>query len=414
MISYKTLISDLLTQVDTLLIDYVQHGYEALADYLAAPLGAAIVLFFVCYGVSISQGWIKGSVAGLTYSFFKIGVIYFLAMNWGDFSFYVYDLFYKGASEIGAVLLKASPIHFSVSEELDINSALQTVLDEIWKIAQWIFNKGGLNNPGSWIGGILVGLIGIFLIGLALLEIIIAKCMLSILFVIAPLFIAFTLFEVTETFFDRWIGACVGYSALMILISASLGIVLSLDYWIIDDMYTAQAEKTTWLDTGTVILVTWVCIGIIKRIAFLAMSIGGTVSTISGDEMLAGAVGTLLNPSRENSGSSRSRGSNDSGNKSQNRTSSENGSTTRSSSSAVNPTVNDRSRFIDGRSHQDSDHDYSKPDSPTKPDNPVRPDHHTPSDGRRSPDNHPKVTRQRTHSHSASKQKIKKEFTDYD
>jgi len=76
-----TLISDLLIQVDALLVDYAQHGYESLVDYLAAPLGAAIVLFFVFYGVSISQGWIKGSVSGLTHSLFKIGVIYFLAMN---------------------------------------------------------------------------------------------------------------------------------------------------------------------------------------------------------------------------------------------------------------------------------------------------------------------------------------------
>ena len=410
MISYKNLISDLLSQVDALLNDYVQHGYQAMVDYLAAPLGAAIVLFFVCYGVTISQGWIKGSVAGLTHSLFKIGVIYFIAMNWGNFSFYVYDLFYKGASEIGAVLLNASPINFATSGELNINSALQTVLNEIWEIAQWIFDGGGISNPGPWIGGVLVGLIGIFLVGLALLEIVIAKCMLSILFVIAPLFIAFTLFEVTETFFDKWLGACVGYASLMILVSASLGIVLSLDYWILNDMYAQQANKVTWIDTGTVILVTWVCIGIIKRIALLAMTIGGTASTISGNEMLAGAVGTLLNPSRENNSPSRSRNNSDSSNKSQNQKSNSGGGSAKgssSSSSASNPTVNDRSRFVDGRSSHDSDR------SPSKPENPSRPDHRTMPD-REPSDNHSKVIRQRSHSSNTSRKKVKNEFEDYD
>lgn len=321
-------------------------------------------------------------MSGLTHSLFKIGVIYFLAMNWGNFSFYVYDLFYKGSSEIGAILLKASPIHFSTSEELDINSALQTVLNEIWDIAQWIFKRGGIGSPGLWIGGVCVGLVGVFLVGLALLEIIIAKCMLSILFVIAPLFIAFTLFEVTSAFFDRWLGACVGYASLMILISASLGIVLSLDYWIVNDMHTNHPTDITWINTGTVILVTWVCIGIIKRIAVLAMSIGGSVSTISANEMLAGTVGTLLNPSRGNGSSSKYRGSDGPSGQSKNQRSREGGS----SSSASNPTVNDRSRFVDGRNHQDSDHHHSHRDHPNKPDAPVRPDrpdHFTP------PDNHP-------------------------
>lgn len=420
MISYANLINDLLSQVDTLLVDYVQNGYETLADYLAAPLGAAIVLFFVCYGVSISQGWIKGSVAGLTHSLFKIGVIYFLAMNWGNFSFYVYDLFYKGASEIGAVLLKASPIHFSTSEDLTINSALQTVLSEIWEIAQWIFDKGGITDPGPWLGGVLVGLIGFILVGFALLEIVIAKCMLSILFVIAPLFIAFTLFETTETFFDRWLGACVSYSTLMILISASLGVVLSIDYWIVNDMHAVEAKEVTWIDTGAVILVTWVCIGIIKRISLLALSIGGTVSTISGEEMFAGSVGALLNPSRESNNSPNSRGGtkSSSGNNRQSRSSSEGRSHT--GSSAINPAINDRSRFVDGRSdnHAGEQHHSSRSNYPTQSENSVKPDYSTKpnnytSSDRGRFDSQSKNNLRRLHSHSVSKAKNKNEFEDY-
>ena len=294
MISYKTVVDDILTQVDTLLTNYVQYGYKGLVDYLEAPLGVAIVLFFVCYGVSISQGWIKGYISSMTRSLFKIGVIYFVGMNWGNFSAYIYDLFYKGSSEIGAAILTASPIQFTSTGAVGVNGALQLVLVEVWEIAQWIFDKGGALNPGPWFGGVLLGLVGLFLVGVALLEIVIAKCMLSILFVTAPLFIGFTLFEPTQTFFDRWLGACVGYSSLLIFVCAGLGIVISLDQWILVGMYADQAVHVKWIDTGTAILVTWVCIGIIKRIAALAMSIGGTVTTISADEMIAGSVGGML------------------------------------------------------------------------------------------------------------------------
>ena len=291
MSSYATLVNDLLEKVDEILKNFVQEGYQGMVDYLAAPLGAAIVLFFVCYGVSISQGWIKGSVSGLSRSIFKVGVIYFLGMNWGNFSFYVNDLIYKGASEIGSVLLTVSPIQFTSTSALGINGALQAVLIEIWEVAQDIFDTGGISNPVPLIEGVLIGAAGLIFIGLALLEIVIAKCMLSILFVTAPLFIAFTLFEATQSFFDRWLGACVGYALLMIFISAGLGIVISLDQWILAEEYLKQMK---WVNIGAAILVTWVCIGIIKRISVLAMSIGGTVTTMSIDENIGGSVGGML------------------------------------------------------------------------------------------------------------------------
>jgi type IV secretion system protein VirB6 len=292
--NYATLVYDILDKVDDILKEFVYDGYQGLVDYLEEPLGVAIALFFVCYGMAVSQGWIKGSVSGLTRSIFKIGVIYFLGMNWSHFSLYVYDLFYKGASEIGSAILTASPIQWTSTGGAGVNGGLQYVLIEIWKIAQWIFDNGGITNPGPWLGGVLIGLVGLFLVGIALLEIVIAKCMLSILFVTAPLFIAFTLFEPTQTFFDRWLGACVGYACLMIFICSGLGIVIALDQWILEEIYRSGAKNMTWIDTGTAILVTWVCIGIIKRIAALAMTIGGTVTTISADEMIAGSVGGTL------------------------------------------------------------------------------------------------------------------------
>lgn len=421
MSSYNTIVSDLLSKVDGVLEDFVYHGYQGLVDYLEVPLGAAIVLFFVIYGISISQGWIKGSVSGLTHSVFKIGVIYFIGMNWSHFSMYVYDLFYKVSSEIGAALLTSLNFDFSYNNESGINAGLQIVLSEIWTAAQTIFNAGGITNPGPWIGGILIGLIGLFFVGFALLEIIIAKCMLSILLVTAPLFIAFTLFESTQSFFDRWLGANVTYASLMIFISATLGIVITLDHWILADYFGSSLKKMTWIDTATAILVTWVCIGIIKRVAVLAMNIGGSVSTISANEMLAGTVGTFLNPSRGNGSSSKYRGSDGSAGQSKNQRSKESGSY----SKPINPAVNDRSRFVDGRNHQDPDHHHSHTGYPNKPDNPVRPDrpdHYRPSDNHpitpdhNSPSHNHKENQGRSQagrSNNHTVKKRKKEFEDY-
>ena len=291
---YTTLIEELLTEVDLLLNEYVTKGYEALAGYLEVPLGVAIVFFFVCYGVGLTQGWIKGSVSGMTKSLFKIGMIYYLGMNWGHFSEYVSALFYDAAGHIGDVLVNASPIPLPTLGGTGINGALQSILIELMKISQWILDSGSWRNWVPLIEGCAIGAVGIFLVMFAVLEIVIAKCMLSILFVTAPLFIAFTLFKTTHAFFDRWLGACVGYAMLMIFVCAGLGIVVALDQWALADMYLNKAFNVKTIDAGVLILVSLVCLGILKRVAGLAMNIGGSVTTMSGGEMFAGAVGGAL------------------------------------------------------------------------------------------------------------------------
>lgn len=291
MASYSLLIEQVLTEVDLILKSYVYEGYQALTSYLEVPLGLLIVLFYVVYGISITQGWTKGSVSGFVKSVFKVGLIYYFGMNWGHFSDYVVSLFYEAAGHIGDVLVMASPVPLPDIDGAGINAALQTVFSELMQIGQWLIDKGGLSNWGPLFGGLGVYISAGLLVGYAVLEIIIAKIMLSILFVTAPLFMAFTMFKPTHTFFDRWLGACVGYSLLMIFVCAGLGVVIALDYWAIADVYLSKADGMRFLDVCVVVVMTLICFGILKRIALLAVSIGGTVTTLSSNELVAGAVG---------------------------------------------------------------------------------------------------------------------------
>lgn len=291
MASYSLLVEQVLTEVDLILKNYVYDGYQALTSYLEVPLGCAIVLFYVIYGIYITQGWTKGSVSGFVKSASKVGLIYYFGMNWGHFSEYVYTLFYDVAGHIGDVLVSASPIELPTLGGTGINGALQSIYIELMKIGQWIMDAGSFSNWGPFFGGLGVLISGWLMVGYAILETIIAKVMLSVLFVTAPLFIAFTMFKPTQSFFDRWLGACVGYSLLMIFICTALGIVVSLDQWALAAVYASKALDMRWIDVGVVILVTFVCFGILRRVALLATSIGGTVTTMSSNELVAGAVG---------------------------------------------------------------------------------------------------------------------------
>ena len=288
---YYTIIERLFTELDLLLNNFVFNGYSALANYLKTPLGLAIILYFILMGLSMMQGWIQLSIPNLVKSVTKIGLIYTAAMNWSWFSFYVVDLLNKGAGEIGSVLVAATPIPIPHFAGEGINGAMQSVFIEITEIGSWIWNQGAWNNMSPRFTGALIWVFGYTLILVALFELVLAKIMLAILFATAPLFISFTLFKPTHGFFDRWLGACVGFALLMIFISSMLALALSLIQWSIAGMYASHATNIDLVGFVPVMIVGFIGVGILLKSSHLAQSIGGCVSITSGSALLAGTVG---------------------------------------------------------------------------------------------------------------------------
>ena len=269
---YYTIIERLFTELDLLLNNFVFNGYSALANYLKTPLGLAIMLYIILMGLSISQGWVKLAMGNLVKSVQKLGLIYIAAMNWCWFSFYVVDLLNKGAGEIGSVLVAATPIPIPHFAGEGINGAMQSVFIEITEIGSWIWNQGAWNNMSPRFTGALILVFGYTLILVALFELVLAKIMLAILFATAPLFISFTLFKPTHGFFDRWLGACVGFALLMIFISSMLALDLSLIQWSIAGMYASHATNIDLVGFVPVMIVGFIGSGhSIKVLSFSAI-----------------------------------------------------------------------------------------------------------------------------------------------
>ena len=289
-----TVIESLFTQLDGLLDNYVFQAYGALAGYLRAPLALAMVLYLVLMGLSITQGWVKLSMGNLVKSTLKLAVIYTGAMNWGSFSHYLVDLITQGFGQIGDVLIGATPIPIPHFAGTGINGAMQSVLIEFTNIGAWVWGMGSWHNLGPFFSAILIWGFGYALILVAVFELVLAKIMLAILFATAPLFIGFTLFKPTHGFFDRWLGACVGFGLLMVFVSSMLALALSIAQWAIAGMYASHATDLSLVGFVPVMIVGFLGVGIILKAAQLAQSIGGTVTTSSGSALLAGTVGGAM------------------------------------------------------------------------------------------------------------------------
>ena len=291
---YATIVDEVLQEIDVLLDHYIYQGYSAVVDYLDKPLGILITLYITLMGYAIVGGWMKLSMSTFIHRLVNIGLIYLFAMNWDWFSEYIVSFFFNVSSELSNVIATATPLPLPTISGDGMDGAMQSILVEMWDIGQWIWDTGSIGNIGAYLGAAVVWLSGGILVGYALFEIVMAKCMLSILLMLAPVFIIFTLFKSTQDYFNHWLGSCFGYGFLMLFISATIALSMSIEQWSLGDAYVSKALQINFLQILPIALMSFICIGLLKRSALIALGIGTSVAMFSRNQYLGSGVAKMI------------------------------------------------------------------------------------------------------------------------
>ncbi|MDF1654362.1 MAG: type IV secretion system protein [Coxiellaceae bacterium] len=294
MVNYSNAIECIYTELHLLLADYVFDAYGALAAYIKLPLALAITLYICLLGIAITQGWVKLSFSEFGKSALKIALIYMAAINWSWFSENVMALISQGAGHIGAILTSATPLPIPHTPGEGINAAIQLVLTELTKIGMLLWQKGSWHNFGPVFSALLVWGFGYAMLLVSLFELVLAKIMLAVLFATAPLFISFTLFKPTRGFFERWLGACVGYALIMVFVAAMLTLVLTIAQWMLEQVYLQHMHGMTVVDFVPMMLVGFVGVGLILKSAQLAQAIGGTVMMVAVSSNVSASIASWM------------------------------------------------------------------------------------------------------------------------
>jgi|GEM_PF-1486769 len=290
-LSYDTVILKYQEEITTLLNECVYKGYNALSSYLSAPLAVCLVLYIACIGFSIMNGWLRLSMAEFIKAALKIGLIYTFAMNWGNFSKVVVDGFQSLSNEISGVLLAATPVELPHFAGEGITGSLQSMLIEISKVGNYLFQKGGITKLAPLFDGCFVWVSGGLMLAIAFLEIVMAQIMMATLLVAGPLFISFTLFAPTKVFFERWVGALFGCVFIIILVNITIAINMAVLQSIIADEYLTKAINFSLVSFIPFYIVSVLAIFQLLRVSSLAMSIGGGIGVSSVTQQASAALG---------------------------------------------------------------------------------------------------------------------------
>lgn len=272
---YFNIVLKLFDQIHGLLNHFVYDSYHQLANTLKTPLALCISLYVVVLGYSITQGWVQLSLKQLILLALKLSVIYSLAMSWDFFSHYIVDFIQQGSSQLASALLTSNKSFSSLDANQGIEGALQIVLTHFTKIGYWLWRQGSWHSFSPYFEAIIIWAVGLSLIIYALIQLIIANIMLSILFLLAPLFFSFLIFSSTSALFDRWAGHVIAYGLLIIFVSLLLSLVVSIVQWSIADITENNLLTTLFISTFVpVSIVCLVSIALIKRVSDMAHDIG--------------------------------------------------------------------------------------------------------------------------------------------
>ncbi len=286
----NTCITDLFEEINHLLTDYTQHGFQALVSVVEVPLGAAIMLYIVLLGIALAQGWVALSMKNFAKSSLTIGLVYTFSMHWDWFNTYFITLITATIDVVSQATMNMGDA--SVMQGKDgVGNALQLALNRAVTLANQFFTDGGLTNISPVLIGAILLILNIALIGLGAALLIISKVFLSVLFAFAPMMIVFTLFHPTRSFFDRWLGQITGNAMAIIFISATMGFLINL---LNASLPIKPPETITLTSAIAPIIIAMVGIVLLLKAANIGRDIGGAPASIAEKMALSVAVGSAL------------------------------------------------------------------------------------------------------------------------
>jgi type IV secretion system protein VirB6 len=270
---------------------FVTAGVSNVIGAIAATALTGATLYFTIMGYMMIAGRIEVPVQEFTIKGVKIALIGFFALSAGNFTAYVMG----GLNGLEAGLSAAIGKMGTAPPPANVYEAIDGVLDKGLENTSTCFRKGGDASGVEWRGKIpIIPTIRIrfdwFIAGLVMaastcvlglaggVMILLAKLMLSILFVLGPFFVMLLMFPATARYFDGWMGQAMTYVMTVVVITAVFALAIfcfdhQLDGLKIDDM---DAEKANPIFMAFQVLVlTAVFTKLIYSAGSMAGSIGG-------------------------------------------------------------------------------------------------------------------------------------------
>jgi type IV secretory pathway VirB6-like protein len=217
----KSIVSSILDCVDQVGADLVAHTYANMVHHYADMIWIFAGIYLGFMFLQAMQG--KHTFFDLLNITFRLVFILMLTLNYHYFCLFIYDVFTKEP----LVMVKAITINGTNAGSQSISQGLDAYLNAGLVHANKLFMMGSWTNPTYCLFGALVLVAAVLGAIYAAGLIILAKCAITILLALSPLFIFCALYDMTRGMFEAYIRHLFTYALIPILSSAILMILFS-------------------------------------------------------------------------------------------------------------------------------------------------------------------------------------------
>jgi len=288
---------NLLNKVDAVLYDSFQIAYNAMSGAVAPVLIGAITILVALYGLSVAFGR-DFNFQEFIVLIVRITVVYLLVTGFSFFNAVIFLPLTKAPGEL-AVILAAQ------SGATNVNALIDDFISTGWVAIDVIQQTAGAFNVGAFALALIMMVATILVGAVSFVVFSLAKVILALSLMMAPVFCAFLAFQATRGWFESWLRMLFQAGLVIILAAGAMAVIMSLAQ---DGLNTLNAAAGTGdigiTDCVTYLTLAFVTIILMPQLNNIAASLaaGGASLSYSGVNRLARqAMGSIGRSDHEKS-----------------------------------------------------------------------------------------------------------------
>lgn len=274
------IIRDILDQVDAAVNTVAEDGFVSSAASVGDVITAGSVLLLILLGINVVMQ-LRPMGFGSFFAFgIKIALVGIFAQSWANFSI-VYSVVTQVPDSVGASILALT----GSGDEAGIYESLDNMVARITAYGDAIGDQAG------WVFGAVLG--AIFFVLSALFAAItagiiaFAKIVFALMIVIAPFMIITSLFKPTQSLFEAWSRATIGYALMPVAAAGAAGIIVAIAEAIADASVDPGDVETVGLILPFLVILL-LSAGIMASVPYIASNLTGVMGIASNAVGLTG------------------------------------------------------------------------------------------------------------------------------
>ena len=272
-------IGKLLENLDAIGGNFTSNAFMAFERDIMPLINILVILYVIFYGIRLLMGATSISAAEVCIHVVKVVGVATLATNWSMFNDLIYSWIISVPDGIGQLVLNAAG-----GSTTKTTNGLSAIVQQATTINHAFNDAAGWTKFGPILFGIFVLAISYFLVGVALMLLMISKVALWILIGTAPIFITCYLFNVSRKLTDGWLTQVMAYSLMPIFTYGACAIIIATMRTAIKDQdYSGNALDELASLGAIFILVCLAGLYILFTIQTMTQGVVGTVMISAGD-----------------------------------------------------------------------------------------------------------------------------------